>query len=193
MSLQHAKEVRGANVLNNSEDADFTGGDLQPLLSATHPLYAGGAYSNKLETAADISEEAIEDLCIQIAGFVNDRGRPIKIKQQMLIVPRQQIFVANRILNSTKRVGTNLNDPNVLKDGDFIPKGYMVNHYLVDPDAWWLTTDADLGLMYWQRKGVKKGMETDFRTGNMLYKATESVCFSWGDSRCITGSSGSIV
>ncbi len=192
-SLQHAKEVRGANMLNNSEDTDFTGGDEQPLLSETHPLYAGGYYSNKLETASDISEEALEDLCIQIAGFVNDRGRPIVVKPKKLIIPRQQLFITQRILNSTKRVGTNLNDPNVLKDGDYIPDGYMVNHFLVDPDAWWLQTDADLGMTFWQRKGVKKGMETDFRTGNMLYKASERIGFSWGDPRCMTGSSGSSV
>lgn len=192
-SLNHAREVRGANILNNSQDASFVGGDGESLLSANHPLWAGGVFSNKLGTPADISEEALEDLCIQAAGFVNDRGRPIVVKPERIIIPRQQIFVTQRILTATKRVGTNLNDPNVLKDGDYIPDGYVVNHYLVDPDAWWLQTNQDLGLMYWERKGIKKGMETDFRTGNMQYKAGFRIGYSWGDPRCILGSSGSVL
>lgn len=192
-SLQHAKEVRGANVINNAFSTSFTGGDQQPLLSPTHPLWGGGYYSNTLQTAADISEESLEDAIIQIHGYVNDRGRPIVVKQERIIIPRQQIFVTERILKATKRVGTNLNDPNVLKDGEYIPDGYMVNHYLIDPDSWFLQTDCDLGLTFWQRKAVKKGMETDFRTGNLMFKASERFGFSWGDPRALFGSSGSPV
>jgi hypothetical protein len=192
-SLQHAKEVRGANILNNSFNTSYAGGDQSALCGQTHPLYAGGNWSNILPTSADISEEALEDSVVQMQGWVNDRNRPIVINPKQLIIPRQLIFQTERILKSSKRVGTANNDINALKDGDYIPGGFTVNHYLVDPDAWWIQSDADMGLTYWQRKKVKKGMETDFRTGNMLYKASERFGFSWGDARCVMGSPGSPV
>lgn len=192
-ALQHAKEVRGAGLLNNAFSSNYLGGDSQPLCSAQHPLYSGGYFSNVLATPADISEEALEDACIQIAGYTNDRNRPIVVKPKKLIIPRQQMFTTQRILKTTGRVGTANNDINAIKDGDYIPEGFMVSHYLVDPDSWYIKTDSDLGLMFWQRKAVKKGMETDFRTGNMLYKTSERFGFSWGDSRCLFGSTGSPV
>jgi hypothetical protein len=192
-SLQHAKEVRGANIINNATNTSFTGGDNQPLASTTHPLWGGGNYSNTFTTSSDISEEALEDACIQVGGYVNDRGRPIVVRIKQAVIPRQQEFQLERILTATKRVGTNLNDPNVLKEGGYIPDGYHVNHYLIDPDSWGLQTDVDLGLTFWQRKGVKKGMETDFRTGNLMYKVSERIGFSWGDPRCFFYSSGSPV
>lgn len=192
-ALQHAKEVRGANVLNNAASATALGGDGRPLCDTAHPLYAGGTYSNMLATSADISEEAIEDSLIQIAGYVNDRGRPMVVKPDQIIIPRQLMFQTTRILKTDGRVGTANNDLNALKEGNFIPGGFIVNHYLIDPDAWFIQTNQDLGLMYWQRKAVKKGMETDFRTGNMMYKVTERFGFSWTDPRCLFMSAGSPV
>lgn len=192
-AMQHAKEVRGSNLLNNATNSSYTGGDLKSLLATDHPLWGGGAYSNTFDTPADVSEEAFEDACVQVQGYVNDRGRPIIVKVRQAIVPRQQEFTMERILKATKRVGTNLNDPNVLKDGGYIPDGYMVSHFLIDPDSWFLQTDADQGLEFWQRKGLVKKMETDFRTGNLMWKVQERIGFGWTDPRAIIGSSGSPV
>lgn len=189
-SLRHAKEVRGAAILNNSFDSNYKGGDQKQLCASDHPLYEGGAFTNVLATSADLSEEALEDMLITIGGFVNDRGRPIMVKPKHLVIPRQLEFIAQRILKSTRRVGTANNDINAIKEGSYLDGGFLVNHYLVDPDAFWIQNDVEQGLMYWQRKGVKKGMETDFRTGNMMYKVTERFGFSWTDPRCMMGSAG---
>lgn len=192
-SLQYAKEVRGTNMINNAFSTSYTGGDGRPLLAADHPLWGGGYYSNILSTASDISEEALEDMHIQVGGYVNDRGRPINVKITKAILPRHLEFQYNRIMTATKRSGMTSNDPNVLKDLDKISDGYIINPYLIDPDAWFLQTDVDKGLTYWQRKAVKGGMETDFRTGNMHYKKSERFGFSWTDPRCLAGSAGSSV
>lgn len=189
-ALQHAKEVRGADILNQSFNSDYVGGDGQALCSSAHPLYFGGTQSNTLSTSADLSEEAYEDAMIQMAGYVNDRNRPIQVKAKQMIIPRQLTYVAHRLRNTTGRVGTANNDINALKDrGDF--GDLVINHYLTDPDAWWIQTDVPLGLMFWQRRKVKRGMEGDFRTSNMMYKASERFGFSWTDWRCIFGSPGS--
>lgn len=192
-SLQYAKEVRGSNIINNAFSTSYTGGDGKQLLAVDHPLWGGGVYSNTLSTAADISEEALEDAHIQVGGYVNDRGRPIVVKIERAIIPRHLEFTYNRIMTATKRPGTFSNDPNVLKDMDKISDGYIVNPYLIDPDAWFLQTSVEKGLTYWQRKGVKRASETEFRTGNMQFKVSERFGYSWTDPRCLFGSSGSSV
>jgi hypothetical protein len=70
-SFRQTKERVGAGVYNRAETSGYTGGDGVTLLSASHPLTSGGTASNKLAVAADLSEAAIEDLCIDTdAWFV---------------------------------------------------------------------------------------------------------------------------
>ena len=188
-ALQHAKEVRAASILNNAFDSNYIGGDGVSLCNSAHPLYAGGSFSNVLSTNTDLSEEAIEDAYIAVDGFVNDRGRPEKFAIKKLIIPRQLRFRAERLRKSTGRVGTANNDINTIKEMGIIDD-VAINHYLMDPDAWWLQTDCELGLQYWQRDPVERAMETDFDTGNMKYKASERYSFNWANPRCIIGSAG---
>lgn len=189
-ALQHAKEVRGASVLNNAFSSSYPGGDGVSLCNASHPLYSGNTLSNVLTTASDPSEEAFEDALIQVDGFVTDRDRPIVVKPKKVIVARQQAFVMERLMKSDGRVGTGNNDINALKNGNFIPSGYRVNNYLQDPDAWFIMLDCPQGLQHFKRRGIKKGMETEFGTGNMMYKVSERYAFGWTNPRAIIGSAG---
>jgi phage major head subunit gpT-like protein len=190
-SHQHAKEVRCANVLNNAFSSSYPGGDGKALVATDHPLYSGGSMSNSLATSADMSEEALEDAIVQMQGWTNDRGRPINVKPKQVIIARQNIFQTTRVLKTTGRVGTDLNDINAIKDGNYIPGGFVVNHYLQDPDAWYIQTEQELGLMFWQRKKISKKMEQDFRTGNLNWKSTERWGTSFADWRCMIASQGS--
>ncbi len=190
-AIQHTKEIKGAAILNNGFNSSYPGGDAVELFSDSHPLYVGGTSSNEPATASDLSEAALEDACIQLSRMTNDRGRPIVIKPEKLVIPPQLMFTAQRILRSSLRVGTANNDINAIKDMNYIPGGYCVNHYLTDPDAWFIkTSEKELGLIYWQRKGVRKASEDDFPTGNIMIKITERFGFSWGDWRCMWGSPG---
>jgi hypothetical protein len=57
-----------------------------------------------------------------------------------------------------------------------LPGGYTVNHYLNDPDAFFLltsVTDQGEGLKMFQRTAMETSMEPDFTTGNIRYKARE--------------------
>ena len=62
---------------------------------------------------------------------------------------------------------------------------------LTDADAWFITTDCPDGLKYIERKAISGGMEGDFETGNMRYKARERYSFGWSDPLGMWGSSGS--
>ena len=58
--MQHTKEVKGANVLNNAFDTNFAIGDGQPLISTAHPLTGGGTARNRASTMADLNETSLD-------------------------------------------------------------------------------------------------------------------------------------
>ena len=53
-----------------------------------------------------------------------------------------------------------------------LPEGYItVNHFLTDPDAFFIKTDAPNGFKHFERSPMRTNMEADFDTGNMRFKA----------------------
>lgn len=188
-SLQHTKEVKGADVLNNGFDSGFPGGDGQPLFSASHPMMTGTG-RNTLATPADLAEASLEQAAIDISEFTDDRGIPIAPQIKKLIIPTELQFVAARILMSPYRSNTGDNDINALHTLGTVGEGFCVNHRLTDPAAWFLKTDVPDGLKHFVRKKVSRGLEGDFETGNLRYKARERYSFGWSDWRGAYGSPG---
>lgn len=188
-SMAYTKQVRGANVLNDAFTTN--GGDGVPLINALHPTSLGGNWSNRAATDADLNETSLEQAMIDIAGFIDERGLKIAMKGQKLILPVNSQFIADRILESTLRVGTADNDINAMKNMGMLPGGYTVNHYLTDTDAWFVKTDCPNGLKHFVRAALATGMEGDFDTGNMRYKARERYSFGYSDPRAAYGSRGS--
>jgi hypothetical protein len=188
-SIRQTKEVLGANVYNRAFNASYVGGDGVSLLSAAHPNVSGGTFSNLIGTAADLSEAALEQAAIDIAGYTNDRGLRIAVKPKTLVIPYQLQFEASRILRSVGRVGTNNNDINALKDmGVF--KDVVVNHYLTDADAWFIRTDVPNGMKYFSRRDDEFGMDNDFDTENAKFKASFRASWGWTDPKGLYGSPG---
>jgi len=189
-SMAHTKQVKAAAVLNNAFDSTVTGGDGKELCATDHPLTNGSTFANEPSTAADLNETSLEDALIKIAGFVDERGLIVALRGMKLIIPRQLQFVAERIMNSTLRVGTSDNDANALKNMGMLPEGYVVNDFLTDTDAFFIMTDTPRGFLHFERVALSTGMEADFDTGNMRYKARERYSFGFSDPRCVFGSPG---
>ena len=188
-SMRQTKEIVGANIYNRAFDSTYKGGDGVQLLSNAHPNVAGGVFTNVIATAADLSEAALEQAVIDIAGFRDDRGLLIAARPEKLVIPYQQTFEVKRILGADGRVGTDLNDPNVLKDMGLF-SNVVINHYLTDPDAWFIQTSIKDGLKYFERRGDQFEMDNDFDTENAKFKATARYSFGWSDPRAIYGSAG---
>ena len=189
-AMSYTKQVKAASILNNGFSTAYTGGDGQSLFSASHPLVAGGTNSNTPTTAADLNETSLEAAVIQIAAWTDERGLLIAAKPKKLIIPPALQFVATRLLETEKRVGTTDNDLNALKNNGSIPGGYTVNHFLTDTNAWFLTTDVPNGLKHFIRAPLKNAMDGDFDTGNVRYKSRERYSFGWSDPLGIYGSPG---
>ena len=190
-SMAYTKQVKAAAILNNGFSAAYTGGDNVALFSSAHPLVNGETNSNRL-TAADLNETSLEASVIQIAGWTDERGLLIAAKPKKLIIPPNLMFVATRLLETSLRVGTVDNDINAIKNNGSIPEGYTVNHFLTDTNAWFLTTDVPNGMKQFVRTKLTTGMDGDFDTGNVRYKARERYSFGYSDPLGMFGSPGSV-
>lgn len=195
-SMRQTKEIVGANVFNRAFNTAYTGGDGSTLIasagaggSANHPNIAGGSVTNGPAVAADLSEAALEQASIDIAGYTNDRGLRIAALAKSLHIPYQLVFEAERILKTSLRVGTNNNDVNAIKQMGIIPAVYA-NHYFTDNDAWFIRTDVKNGMTMFERRADEFDMDEDFDTENAKYKATSRYSFGWSDFRGIYGSPG---
>ncbi len=189
-SMSNTKQVKGAATLNNAFSSSYLGGDGVCLVSNAHTTTGGGNWSNTLATAADLNETSLEQALIDIAAFIDERGLKIALRGMKLILPPALQFTAERILKSEQRVSTADNDINAIKSGGYMPQGFAINHFLTDPDAWFVKTDAPNGLKHFVRSPLKTAMEGDFETGNVRYKARERYSFGWSDPRAIYGSPG---
>lgn len=190
-SMAYTKQTKAAAILNNATSASYLYGDGVALLSTAHPLVNGGTNSNRPTTGVDLNETSLEAAVIAIAAWTDERGLLLAAKPRKLILPPALTFVATRLLQTEKRVGTADNDLNALKSNGSIPEGYTINHWLTDTNQWFLTTDVPNGLKMFVRAPMTTKMDGDFDTGNVRYKARERYSFGVSDPLGIYGSPGS--
>lgn len=190
-AMAYTKQVKGAALLNNAFNSSFPMGDGVALCATNHPTVAGYTNANRPVTPVDLNETSLEAATIQIGQWLDERGLMIAAKPVKLIIPQQLQFIATRLLKTEKRVGTSDNDVNAIVTNGTISKSYTINHWLTDPNAWFLTTDVPNGLKMFERVAMKTGMDGDFETGNVRYKARERYSFGCSDPLALWGSPGS--
>jgi len=188
-SMRQTKEVHAANVYNRAFTSAYAGGDGLELVSAAHVNVAGGTWSNESTTNAAMSEAALEQGHIDVAGWRDDRGLRIAVRPKTLIIPVNLQFEVARILRGQLRVGTAENDINAMKAMGLVPE-VVVNHYLTSTTAWFIRTDVADGMKYFERRKDAFDMDNDFPTKNAQFKATARYVFGWTDPRGVYGSAG---
>jgi small nuclear ribonucleoprotein (snRNP)-like protein len=188
--MRQTKEIVCANVLNNATSGSYLGADGVALLSTAHPLSASGSATgqNTLTNTADFSEAALEQALIDIASYVDSAGNKISVQPKKLIVPKQNIFNARRVLMSDLRPGSANNDINASMG--MLPEGMVVNHYLTSPTAWFIKTNVPKGLILMERESYELSSDFDFLTSNTLFKVEERYVPFWADWRAIYGAVG---
>jgi hypothetical protein len=189
-SMRQTKEEVAANIFNRAFDSNYTYGDGLELCSDVHLNVTGGTWRNELSSAADLSEAALEQSCIDIAKFTTDRGLAAKVLPKKLLVPPDLMFEATRILESTLQNDSANNAVNALRVMGSIPQGFVVNHYLSDVDAYFILTDCPDGLKCFKRRAAEFDQDNDFDTENFKAKATERYSFGATDKRSVFGSPG---
>jgi hypothetical protein len=187
-AMAYTKQVKAAAILNNAFDSSYKGGDGKALCATDHPLVGGGTNSNRPTVAADLNETSLEAAVIAISQWTDERGLLIAAKQKKLVIPVNLQFVAEKLKGTSHKLGSADNDmataPGILSGG------CTINHWLTDTNAWFLTTDVPNGLKMFVRTPLKTGMDGDFDTGNVRYKARERYSLGWSDPLGIYGSPG---
>ena len=189
-AMRQTKETIGANIFNRAFNSAFTWGDSKEMCATDHPNVAGGTWSNELTIAADLSEASLEQACIDIMNFTDDRGLKISVMPECLAIPVELQFEAERILNTPLRVGTAENDLNAMRAMGKFPKGVKLNHYFTDSDAWFIKTNSPDGLKYFEREADDFSQDNDFDTDNAKFKAYARYSFGISDPRAVFGSPG---
>lgn len=192
-SMNTTKCIVHANVLNRGFSGSYPGGDGVALFSNAHPTVAGN--QSNLLTAADLSETALESAATEIMLMENARGLKIGAKPRTLVIHPSEWANATRILESELQSGdssatTNTNNINALRVKGVVDKVVM-DPFLTDTDAWFLTTDIPDGLLSFSRRALEFKQDNDFDTENAKAKATERYAVGHADWRGIFGSAGS--
>lgn len=188
-SFRQTKEQVAANVYNRAHTSGYTYGDGSILCATTHSTLAG-SQSNRLSTAADFSESSLEDLCILIGQAVDERGLRIKLMPKKLLIPIQLQFEAARVLKSVGQNDTANNAINALRSMGMFSDGASVNHYFDDPDAFFVRTDAEQGMIHFERTPPEFAQDNDFDTSNLKYKGYERNSFGNTDFRGVYSNGG---
>ena len=193
-SMRNTKETKAVVPFNTGFTAVASGGygvgDGVQLFSTAHPQVSAAAISNRPTVAVDLNETSLENATIQIAGWTDDRGKLIQAKVRKMIVPKDSIYIATRILETQLQTGTANNDINAVKAISAVPEGFAVNHYLTDPDMWILQTDVPEGAKYFNRIAVSEDSDGDFDTGNIRYRQRERYAFGVSDYLAFWASPG---
>ena len=89
-----------------------------------------------------------------------------------------------------QRVGTPDNDINAVRAVGLFGNDPVTLRRLTDTDAWYIQTDASMGLQFFTRQALQKGGQEDFNTGNWEYKARKRFACGVSNWRALYGSEG---
>lgn len=186
-SMTESVETVTCNHINRGFNSSYKGGDQVELFSANHPVI-GGVQSNLLASAA-LSQTSLEQAMIQIRQTKDSRGKAIRVTPKQLLVHPSNMMVAEVLLNSVLRTGTNNNDLNPIKSTGMVNKSVTLSR-LTSAPAWFVQTNAQNGLKVLWRRKLNKGMEGDFETDSLRYKSTMRFGSGWTEWRTMFGNAG---
>lgn len=165
-------------------------GDRQSLFSTTHTTPRGGTYSNMLAQAAELSEEGLEQVLINLSLVPGTDDLLNALEGVNLVVPAQLGPRAEKLDKTKKSVGSNINDISYVA-GKLNP---IVDPYLSDQNHWIVTTNVTEegdGLMYRYRMRPTTGRDQHTRTLDSLFYIYFRSHWGCPDARGVYGSNPS--
>lgn len=183
-------ETDAADILNNG----FTkaGYDGEPLFSAEHPLIRVKTKGSNLieinsqDVQSDedvLNEDLINEAILMARKTTDDAGLKIVIRPKVLVIPPNLEPQANRIVNSSQRPGTDLNDINTIKNQLRI----VVMDYLTNDRCWFLLDSDVHELNFFWRKRPEFKSENDFDTLEAKYRGYMRYSCGYSNWRGIVG------
>lgn len=188
-SLIQCKNVEGAAMFNNGFNPNFPVSDGQALFSIAHPVN-GATSANTFAQPAALQETSLEDALIGIQKFLNAAGLRVALEAEKLAVPPELQYTAERLMASRFRTNTGNNDVSATYNLQSVRKGYVVNQFFLNPNAWFLLTSEPNGNVYYERDPLRIRMFTDTSTFILNVAAIERYSFGTSNWRAEFGSQG---
>lgn len=188
-SHEETKNQLGAVLFNNAFNSAYPIGDGQPMCSLNHPV-RGGVFSNTLPINAQLQEATLEDLLIVIDSMLAASGLKANKIAKKLLVPKELIYTAKRILGSTFQPDTGNNAINSLVAMNMLPDGFAKNNFLLSPYNYYILTQERNGFKHYRRKPLEADAFTDIDTNNCKVRTTERYSFNITNPRAVAGVQG---
>jgi hypothetical protein len=187
-AFDETRNINAVNVFNRAFTAGYVGGDGVTLLNTAHPNFSGGTWQNKLTIDSSLSQAALEDMLILMMSSKDDKGYIEPLSGNKLVVHPYNKFNADRIVGTPKAVGNNNNDINPINTQDLLSGGVVVCPYLTATGPWFITTNAEEGMIWQEREALDIWEDNDGDTRNFKVGAYERYVFIWVNSRGLFGS-----
>jgi len=184
-SSKESIETESAKLFNNGFTTN-TGGNGDPLFSATQTLKGGSTASNTLAVAADLSLTSLEDAIVAFEDTTDDRGLRINQRALTLVVPSGLRYTAKELIETSLKPNTSDNNINPVNDLDM---RHMIWHYLDDAKAWFLLGDRHFINFFWRQRPIFDSA-MDFDTGDAKFKITYRFSTGHSDWRGVFGVQG---
>lgn len=194
-------EELAASVFNNGFSTSYTSyGDSKPLFSTDHTRPDGGtAQSNASANSIVFSDEALETALVAFRGQKNKRGRLVRTRPDVLLVPPALEKEAIHVTKSEKRSGTADNDKNVYNMRsyyggmlDIIVWEYLGSAAGGSDTAWYLL-DSDLHKITWKwakKPTVTRDEYTGKQNDTLYFLSMFYASYGWSDWVGAWGSQG---
>lgn len=187
-AFHETHNINATNIFNRAFTAAYAGGDGVSLLNTAHPNFSAGTWQNKLAVDSALSQAAIEDMLILMMQSKDDKGYIQPLMGDKLIVHPNNYFNAERILKTPTAVGSNVRDINPVATQGLLRGGLVSNPYLTATGPWFITTNAQDGLIWQEREALQMWEDNDSDTRNFKVGAYERYTFLWANPRGCFGS-----
>lgn len=185
-SARNNMEVVMHAPFNSAFDTAVSGFKAGESLIGTHVGLRGAVQSNAPAVPADLSLPSLQAALEHFHNLKDDSGISMVSRPVKLIHSIGDYWIANQILKSQFLPGGNQNDINQIAREGITP---VLDHFLTDPDAWFVLSD-EYDINYFARRPFTMSNMDDFETGDAKFKGTLRSGAGYGGWRGIFGSSG---
>lgn len=185
-SAYKTQDYDATNTLIRSTNSTYVGGDAVCLGSASHTLPYGGTWSNIADSYSTPSRSALIAAITKIGRYPSQNGLTEGWKPMKIVCPWAQWATWEGILRSEFVPESNNNEMNVVG-----PKGSQNGIQVVpvkywdasSTTAWGITTDADNGLQWRNRRKLRSRTWVDNDAEVMKYGVSYRATRGWSDAR----------
>lgn len=179
-------DIDCTNLLVRAANSSFPGPDGVALASTSHPLAAGGTFSNMLATAAAPSTASWGAAIAQLDQMVDHDGLIQGYKAKAVLHPVQQRSIWTVLLGSKMDPEAgNFSAINVIKEYDNNIKRVQLKYWTNTTTNWGIQTDCENGFQMRWRKPFKSKSWIDHNAELMNYALTGRWDNGTSDPRCI--------